>query len=273
MELQQQLSEIKKLQQQCQAEENLQLKLNWDMLEQRDGNRKEDFFHYEEGELCAFLGIYGFGSKAELCGMVLPTCRRKGIFTKLLTEAIEVAKQEYDEILLNTPANSTSGLAFLKQVPCGYAFSEHQMKWQEKVVEASHDVSLRPTRPTDLEFVMQLDVECFGFSLSKAQEYNQRIKNEKGQDRYVIEKNGKAAGKVRVAAAAGEAWIYGFAVTPAEQGKGIGRSVLNSLISLEQSKGHSLFLEVETQNAHALKLYESCGFTSYNTQDYYRLSL
>ncbi|WHY71561.1 GNAT family N-acetyltransferase [Fictibacillus enclensis] len=147
------------------------------------------------------------------------------------------------------------------------------MKWQEKVVEASHDVSLRPTRPADLEFEMQLDVECFGFSLSKAQEYNQRIKNEKGQDRYVIEKNGKAAGKVRVAAAAGEAWIYGFAVTPAEQGKGIGRSVLNSLISLEQSKGHSLFLEVETQNAHALKLYESCGFTSYNIQDYYRLSL
>ncbi|MDM5200680.1 hypothetical protein QUF79_21915 [Fictibacillus enclensis] len=86
MELQQQLSEIKKLQQQCQAEENLQLKLNWDMLEQRDGNRKEDFFHYEEGELCAFLGIYGFGSKAELCGMVLPACRRKGVFTKLLKE-------------------------------------------------------------------------------------------------------------------------------------------------------------------------------------------
>ncbi|WHY71562.1 GNAT family N-acetyltransferase [Fictibacillus enclensis] len=92
MELQQQLSEIKKLQQQCEAEENLQLKLNWDMLEQRDGNRKEDFFHYEEGELCAFLGIYGFGSKAELCEMVLPACRRKGIFTKLLKEAIEVAK-------------------------------------------------------------------------------------------------------------------------------------------------------------------------------------
>ncbi|MDN4526146.1 GNAT family N-acetyltransferase [Fictibacillus fluitans] len=273
MEYHQQLSELKNLQHQCETAEDLQLKLNWDMLELRNGNSKENFFHYEEGKLCAFLGIYGFGSKAELCGMVLPAYRRRGIFSQLLKKAIQHAKLEYEEILLNTPENSSSGQAFLKQVPCLYAFSEHQMKWQGSADEASNDISLRISSPSDQEFEMQLDVECFGFSPSKAKEHNQRIKNEKGLNRYVIEKDGKPVGKVRVAAEGGEAWIYGFAVTPAEQGKGIGRSTLKSLISQEQSKGHSLSLDVEADNSNALKLYESCGFTSYCTQDYYRFSL
>jgi ribosomal protein S18 acetylase RimI-like enzyme len=89
----------------------------------------------------------------------------------------------------------------------------------------------------------------------------------------IIEASGKTAGKMRVAESNGEAWIYGFAVFPELQGKGIGRKALSRVVKMEHQKGRSVFLEVEAKNAHALRLYESCGFRSYHSQDYYESSL
>ena len=74
-----QLQEIEKLQKECEAHDGIQLKLNWEMLRTRDSDHL-DFQHYENDELVAFLGIYAFGSTAEICGMVKPSERRKGSF-------------------------------------------------------------------------------------------------------------------------------------------------------------------------------------------------
>jgi ribosomal protein S18 acetylase RimI-like enzyme len=74
---------------------------------------------------------------------------------------------------------------------------------------------------------------------------------------------------MRVAESNGEAWIHGFVVFPELQGKGIGRKALSKVVKMEDRKGLSVFIEVEAKNAHALKLYESCGFRSYLSQDYY----
>ena len=84
---------IKTLQEICEKEDSLQLKLNFDMLESRSGNRKEDFFHFEDGKLVGFLGSYYFGNKVEICGMVHPNYRRRGIFTSLLEMVFEEAKK------------------------------------------------------------------------------------------------------------------------------------------------------------------------------------
>lgn len=77
MELQQQLSEIKKLQQQCEAEENLQLKLNWDMLEQRDGNRKEDFFIMRKGSFAPSWGSMDLEAKLNYVKWCFPPAAEK----------------------------------------------------------------------------------------------------------------------------------------------------------------------------------------------------
>jgi hypothetical protein len=74
------LFEIKTLQKICENEGGFQLKLNFDMLENRIGKKKKDFFHYEDGRLVGFLGCYGFGDKVELCGMVHPITAEKGFF-------------------------------------------------------------------------------------------------------------------------------------------------------------------------------------------------
>lgn len=126
------LKQIKELQEVCQKEGNFQLKLNFDMLKNREGNKKEDFFQYEQGKLVGFLGSYGFGNKAELCGMVHPNYRRRGIFSGLLKMGLDEAKKHnLQVVLLNAPTESLSAIEFLKYEPCSFSFAEYQMKWQE----------------------------------------------------------------------------------------------------------------------------------------------
>ncbi|MEH7254144.1 GNAT family N-acetyltransferase, partial [Neobacillus niacini] len=140
------LNDIKTLQEICENEGSLQLKLNFDMLESRSENRKEDFFHYVEGKLVGFLGNYYFGNKVEICGMVHPEYRRRGIFTNLLELALEEAKQRGARtILLNAPTESQTAKEFLKNIPCSLAMVEYQMKWKEMELLDDYTITIRPS--------------------------------------------------------------------------------------------------------------------------------
>ncbi|AZU61948.1 GNAT family N-acetyltransferase [Neobacillus mesonae] len=266
------LSEIKALQEICEKDAGFLLKLNFDMLENRTANYQEDFFHYEDGKLVGFLGSYGFGNKVELCGMVHPENRRKGIFSKLLEKGLEEAKKrDVRTILLNAPAASQSAKEFSKNTSCTFQFAEYQMKWHETELTEDEAITIRPTATKeDDEAEILLDIACFGFTEKEARDFAAMVRENSYDQRLIIEANRNIAGKMRVSEMNGEAWIFGFAVFPELQGKGIGRRALSKVVKMEHQKGLPIFLEVEAKNAHALRLYESCGFRSYHAQDYYQ---
>ncbi|MFS0602278.1 GNAT family N-acetyltransferase [Peribacillus frigoritolerans] len=265
-----QLEDIRILQQESERE-GFTLKLNWETLRSRNGVHKNDFLHYDGLKLVGFLGLYDFGNKAEMCGMVHPDYRRQGIFTKLLEEAIRSAvERNYKVILLNSPAQSHSGTEFLKQLPCEFAFSEFQMKWSETELDDYDDAVVRPSRRDDEETEIQLDIQCFRFTEREAKDYYRRILYEDTLKTMMIEKGGRAVGKIRVDHSGGEAWIYGFSILPKYQGKGLGRKALKKVVAEQCQLGYDIFLEVEATNEHALRLYESCGFKTIQRQDYYQ---
>jgi ribosomal protein S18 acetylase RimI-like enzyme len=266
------LVEIKSLQEICEKDGGFQLKLNFDMLESRPENSKDDIFHYEDGQLVGFLGSYGFGNKVELCGMVHPDFRRKGIFTSLLQKGLEQAIERNSQtILLNAPTKSQSAKEFLKTIPCTFSFAEYQMKWRKAVLTEDPSITIRRSvSDEDLEAEVQLEVRGFGFKEEEAREFNKSIRESGTDQNFIIEAAGKTAGKIRVSELNGEAWIYGFAVFPELQGRGIGRRALSKVVIEETRKGFPVFLEVEARNSNALGLYESCGFRAYHSQDYYK---
>lgn len=268
----QQLFGIKKLQEVCEQEGGFQLKLNFDMLENRIEGRQEDFFHYEEDQLVGFLGCYHFGNKVELCGMVHPNFRRKGIFSRLLKFGLEeVQKQNVQTILLNAPTESASAEEFLKTVPCIFAVAEYQMKWHQTDLIEDDTVTVRTAvSEEDDAAEIQLEISGFGMNEKQAQEMQAMIRKHSSDKRLIIEAEGRIAGKMRVSELNEEAWIYGFAIFPELRGKGIGRRALAQVVKMEQQKDLPIFLEVEAKNAHALGLYESCGFKIYHSQDYYK---
>jgi ribosomal-protein-alanine N-acetyltransferase len=68
-------------------------------------------------------------------------------------------------------------------------------------------------------------------------------------------------GFVLARAVAGEAEILTLAVAPAARGRGLGRALLQAAIIRAQELGaETLFLEVGTDNPHALALYTGLGF-------------
>ncbi|WP_409289406.1 GNAT family N-acetyltransferase [Peribacillus sp. SCS-37] len=267
------LKRIKKLQEECEHSDGIELKLNWDMLKQMDEEELMGGTHFIESELAGFIAVYDFGSKAEICGMVDPRHRRKGIFTGLLQSVLEgIAERNYRKILLNAPGNSATAKEFIAQSPFSYSITEYQMKWGGKPAVPEHKtVHMRPAADSDRDLEIELDVQCFGFKREEAVRHHSRTRDESSSQSYIIENEGNPVGKARISWPGGkQVWIYGFAILPDFQGRGIGREVLRQIISRESGAGRDIFLEVEAENANALGLYTSCGFVSFSSQDYYR---
>ncbi|TQR18480.1 GNAT family N-acetyltransferase [Psychrobacillus soli] len=264
-----QLQDIEKLQKECAAYDYIQLKLNWEMLRNRESDQL-DFLHYENDELIAFLGLYPFGSTVEVCGMVKPRERRKGHFSRLFQLGMVSAKENsFKRILLNAPASSTAANAFLAKQGATYGFSEHQMQWQERILEEVDGFTLRQATKADSDMRVRLSMEAFGLTEEDARATESRINGDVDNIMYMIDVNEGTIGNIRIKQENGEAWIYGFAILLEYQGKGIGRIVLQKVVKEQSASGHTVHLEVETKNTHALGLYESIGFIVVHAQDYY----
>lgn len=273
------LREIEELQQRCEQYEGITLKLNWDMLRLPDGSGTEWLVTYEDELLVGFIGLYGFGSEMEVCGMVRPGYRRRGIFTALWQRAQKVIQQnQVTTLLLNAPATSPSAAAFLERLPVVFHHAEYQMKWDGTTLplssgsasSAAVTVTLRPAQKEEAPLLIKLDSAGFGISEEDAAEMYEIHQNEGQQEHIIIEMNGEPAGTMRLNTEDNETWIYGFTVDKKLRGLGIGRSALLQTIERERRNFNGVNLEVALDNPNALRLYESCGFVILNKQDYYR---
>lgn len=69
---------------------------------------------------------------------------------------------------------------------------------------------------------------------------------------------------------ADEAHVINVAVAPADRRKGIGRALVDNLLSYARHHGVAkIFLEVRASNAAAIALYESAGFSRFNVRERY----
>ncbi|MBE1554253.1 GNAT family N-acetyltransferase [Sporosarcina limicola] len=264
-----QLAAIKMLQKECEQADDIQLKLNWDMLRQRD-DQCMDFFQWEGEELVAYLALYEFGSSVEVCGMVKPSERRNHHFSKLWQEALKMIEEKgFQKVLFNAPASSESAKSWLVKQPCQYDFSEFHMQWEERPLEESSDIILRKSLAGDYDLEIKLDVLAFDFTEEDARNHHEQVKGRPGEHHYIIEVNKESIGKLRVHRDEQKAYIYGFSILPNFQGQGYGRKALRNIVKQEHEAGYSIQLDVETKNDNALHLYESVGFVTIQGQDYY----
>ncbi|WP_374054034.1 GNAT family N-acetyltransferase [Rossellomorea sp. FM04394] len=269
-----QLQDIKNLQIVCEKHEDIHLKMNWDMLKNRT-NSLDDFLHYKGDHLIGFLGLYGFGETYELCGMIHPDYRKQQLFQELFQEAIQsLRSRSVQKLLLNSPGSSASGKEFVEKIKASYDFTEYEMKWNKKSLSINAaDVQLRSTTEEDIETIIDLDAKCFQVVRSDAESYTKRLLEESGEGNLMIEYNGTTVGKIRIQRVDNQSFIYGFAIHPSHQGKGIGRNALSKVVMMESEWSSDIYLDVAATNRNALKLYESSGFQTFYSQDYYQYPL
>ncbi|MBU2671056.1 GNAT family N-acetyltransferase [Actinoplanes bogorensis] len=239
------------------------LKLEWNALRRRDGERVEDVLWWDGDRLLGFLGIYAHGAPTlELAGMVDPAARRTGIGTALLDAAETVlAGREHDAVLLVVPRPSAGGRALAERRGGRLEHSEHALELHGEPAEVtSHPaISVREATPADREPLREILRLAFGWEPREAVDPNT----------LTVELDGTPIGTARLETQEGRAGIYGFAIHPDQQGRGYGRDVLHRLC--RRAGTPVVHLEVATDNDRALGLYTSIGFRPVITEDYYAL--
>ena len=203
--------------------------------------------------------------------MVHPDCRRRGIGSRLLDEAMRLCRDRgFDKLLLVAP-RSSPGARFLARGRHGsLGHSEYSLDLIGSTTQGPTDstLHLRPATRDDVADVTEILAAAFGESsvplpLDSAE-----------HSTLVAEREGVVVATLRVHLSNEEWGIYGFAVAPVLQGRGIGRDVLRRVCHRAEQAGVArIHLEVEVENNRALSLYTSLGFTQSATDDYFEIPL
>jgi ribosomal protein S18 acetylase RimI-like enzyme len=254
------------------------LKLEWGTLRSRPDDQVNDLVWTAAGGVVGFLGIYGYRpDQVELCGMVHPTARRQGVFSALFEAAMaEVASRGVPQALLVVDRGYTSGSAFARSVGGAIEHSEHRMTLRRGPAPITTDplVSVREAEVNDGPFIVDCLGKAFGIPAAQFEkevaEHGFEALMRRFAGTLLIDYANEPVGTVRVDRDLDAAGIYGFAVLPEFQGRGIGRQVLSRLAQELPSEGlTNVSLEVSVTNDAALHLYSSCGFDVMGTEDYW----
>jgi ribosomal protein S18 acetylase RimI-like enzyme len=262
----------------CVALDGGRLKLEWGTLQSRPPEQVNDFRWTRADNLVGFLGLYSFRSdQVEICGMVHPTARRQGVFSRLFeAAAAELAGRGLTEALLVVDRLYEAGSCFARSAGGTIEHSEHRMTLRREPARVIADplVSVREAGPADVPFIISCLADAFGFPVEHLEAEEIEALARRFHGTLVVDYASEPVGTVRVDRGDEAAGIYGFAVLPEFQGRGIGRQVLSALARDLSAEGVAeIGLEVSCTNDAALHLYLSCGFDVMGTDDYYTVSV
>lgn len=263
------LAAVRALEQEVVAHDGGRLKLEHAVLASEP---VEAALRWEGDRLLGFAALYDFGPPdVEIAGMVAPTARRQGIGGALLDALLPpVRARGFSRVLLVTPATTPCGRAFALSRGAELAHSEHFLVLgaTPETREGRVGLSARPVVEADLAELEVLLAASFG-SAPPGDSLRRNLPTTQ-----VIELDGVVVGTLRLERGDEGVGVYGFAVDPAYQGRGIGGEVLAATCRSLRAEGvDRVTLEVETQNAHALGLYTSLGFVPEAGEDYWALPL
>jgi ribosomal protein S18 acetylase RimI-like enzyme len=265
------LQAVAELERQVVQADGGRLKLEWDNLRSRSGDRVEDLLWWGGERLLGFLGIYTFGESPELAGMVAPDARGRGIGSALLDVAVPLCRERGDRPpLLVVPRQSVEGQRLALRRGGTLDHSEHHLVLldQPKAGPQEPEISLRPATGPDVPLVVSLLERGFGWS--GPDDLGDRLKRTA-----LVELRGAVVGTLFLERDDDEeASIFGFVIEPSLQGHGIGRAALRRACEQLRADGaRRISLDVDVANDRALGLYTSIGFTPVTTEDYFALPL
>lgn len=275
------LEAIQRLAALCNARDGLDLKVSLALwTDEHERGWVNAFGYYAHGELIGYCSLDG-DLEVELCGMVHPEHRRRGIGRSLLAAArTECARRNARELLLICEQQSSSGQAFLATFPNTYAFAEHEMDLRIAAdTPLTATVPLEGLRfdqaaPGDVESIAIVTSAAFGDPLEQVKRRVEADLRHDPQTLFVVRLGSETVATLKLYTLPEKIGIYAVAVAPAYQRRGVARWMMLEAIEQARQRGHTRFgLEVNPGNAPALALYRSLGFALTTTYGYYQLPL
>ncbi|MDQ2903134.1 MAG: GNAT family N-acetyltransferase [Chloroflexota bacterium] len=240
------------------------------------GNKPAHLLHYQDDALTGFVYLQ-HGTEIEIYGMVHPDQRRKGVGTALLEAARVVWRQEDAHgLLLVCDSALSSGKAFAEASRGTYRFSEHRMVLDPSCIERpqlpqEQQVQFRRAAVAEVPILTHLVSHAFDDPEEETARWIAEDIQTDNERFYIGLLEGQPIGALRTVSFGAQIDIATFGVLQPYRGRGYGRQMLLAIVDLLlEEHWPTVALDVETKNANALGLYESCGFRTSRTYDYYQ---
>ncbi len=137
-------------------------------------------------------------------------------------------------------------------------------------------ISYRVATPFDLPVFVSLDKELFPYSPWSASQYKEEFSSPTRHFVVAVDEAQSIIGYAGVFAPGGaEADVLTVGVVPNHRGRGIARHLMALITDWARNQGSTaMMLEVKVDNAEAIGLYESLGYSKLNTRkDYFGAGL
>jgi len=264
----------------CRQYEGLDLGWILEPVGPEPGPGTNQLLYYDEGAMVGFMSLPP-RPDIEICGIVHPEHRRKGIGRTLLTAAQEEYRQRgVRSLLLVCEPASGSGKAFVEAVGARYCDSEYRMELDRAAVSRrvpqQHSVQLQRASVEDTEALIRLTAASFADPVEEVRPRIVRWLREPNQRFYVAHLLEEPIGSLRVFMIPDASCVHinTFGVLPDYRGRGYGRQILTETIDALLAEGwKQILIEVNTENRSALSVYHACGFKEIATYGYYEIEL
>jgi ribosomal protein S18 acetylase RimI-like enzyme len=259
----------------CESAEPLDLKLE---LEAHGSGQPIHFLAEADGEVIGYAAITA-EVNAEACGMVDPAFRRRGVATALLGEVRAAAgRLGRKSFLVICEDSGPVALAWMGRLGATAVAAERRMTLRLPVDSAGARrtgrpaearLELRPPESADRAALISLLED--GFSES-AQQVVDRLGAATDGESLVAVDAGVVVGTLRITTTSKRSMIYGFVIDRTRRGRGLGTRMLESALARLSASGVAeVGLEVDPENAPAVRLYQAFGFETVTTYRYMRL--
>lgn len=251
-------SNVDRLRRACEAAAPVDLKIELDEADHLD--RPIHFLATAGDEVIGYAGVTA-GEEAEACGMVHPSWRRRGVGSGLLAELRAAAiSLERDSILVICEDAGPAALAWMTRLGATLESAERRMVLRPMEVPAPAEppIEIRPATDADHDAVVAIMGEEFD--------------DAPGEERLVGVEDAAAVGTLRLTESSRRLMIYGFVIDATQRGRRLGTRMLAAVLARLRERGiGEVGLEVDPENAPAVRLYERFGFKTVTTYRYMRL--
>jgi len=255
---------------------SMEARLDVGTLETRPEGSVKDVLWYQSGELVGFAGMNSYGDPSEVEATILvhPDLRRRGIGRAMAHAVVrECQRGGIRRLLFVVPQESREGAEFVRTMGTQHSHSEHTMDLDVTRIpplKTIHNpVELRPAGAEDVPIMAAIAASAFAGPVQEEEQALIRLMKDTTRTTYLATQDGRPVGVIQSAISDGRAFIVHFAVRPDMQGQGIGRQMLMAIVrGLLNSGSRRITIEVETENANALSLYQRCGFVMVGATNY-----
>jgi ribosomal protein S18 acetylase RimI-like enzyme len=279
-------ADVERLAAVCNAHDATDLKLGLPRTP-RDVETPRAFVCYSAGTLIGYASIDGLGGgEPELCGMVHPDDRRRGIGQTLLSAIRDTLRAVGDtRALLIIEDASAAGLAFASSLGTRLASKELHLELDPADIPSGLDrapatqagpLTVRPAAPTptDVTLLVGIMSRAFGDPEDRVRaRVEAEIRDPEGPF-LIAEVDGRPVGSLKTYRMGPETGLYALGILHEARNHGLGRQMLARTFAYVLAEGPTRFvLEVDDDNVPAKALYSRCGFVETTVYGYYALDV